>query len=60
MLWGVASAMFIGGWVQLLTGQFWLSFALAVVVGVFNAWIWRSGGVGHRWRAQLLERYPKK
>ena len=61
-VWGVVSATAIFAWsLMLFDGAHWLSWAVAsALFGLLNYWLWRKSGPGHRLRAYLLRRFPKR
>ena len=62
VLWGLLSAIALFGLsARLFDGNYWPVWgAVAMLFGLLNYWLWRASGPGHRARAYLLRRYPKR
>jgi len=42
-----------------LFGEWAAAAIVGALFGLLNLWLWRAGGPGHRWRAELLRRFPR-
>src|SRR5256885_9613012 len=55
---GILSGMLICGWVGFLAHSLIVGVVVGLIVGGFQAVVWRRGGPAHGWRAWLLDRFP--
>jgi hypothetical protein len=60
-LWSTAAglAMAAIGLALFGAGQWAAGAVVGALFGMLNLWLWRAGGPGHRWRADLLRRFPR-
>ena len=61
-LWSTATglAMAAIGLALFGTGQWAATAIVGALFGLLNLWLWRANGPGHRWRAGLLRRFPRR
>jgi hypothetical protein len=59
VLWGLGSGLtfFLAG--LAIFGNVGVALLGAVVLGGVNTWMWSSAGPAARWRAWILDRFPK-
>lgn len=60
-LWSTATGLAIAAiGLALFGAEEWAAAAVVgALFGLLNLWLWRAGGPGHRWRADLLGRFPR-
>lgn len=59
VLWSTATALAMAAIGLALFGEWAAAAIVGALFGLLNLWLWRAGGPGHRWRAELLRRFPR-
>ena len=59
VLWSTATGLAMAAIGLALFGEWVAAAIVGALFGLLNLWLWRAGGPGHRWRADLLRRFPR-